>query len=56
MRKIYLKIELSVVVSAEDGVSAGDIMDNLDIPVYTDMDGVCVIDHETKSYEITDSK
>ena len=56
MRKIYLKVSLRVIVSADDNVDVSDIEDSLDVTAYADMDGACVIEHEVQSICVDDSK
>ena len=56
MRKVYLKVEMTVCVIAEDGLGAEDIMDGLDVSVTSDDENVDVDYHEVDNYYVTDSK
>jgi hypothetical protein len=56
MRKVYLKVEMTVCVIAEDGRGAEDIMDGLDVSVTSDDENVDVDYHEVDNYYVTDSK
>lgn len=55
MNKVYLKVELSVVVDT-DLTSPDDIMEHLDIDVLGDVEGANVLQSEVDKFYITDAK
>lgn len=53
--KIYMEIKLKVIVET-DLTNPCDIMENLDISVFSDSENVMVLDHEVDNFQITDAK
>jgi hypothetical protein len=56
MRKIYIKVEQTICVNAEEGLSVDDIMDSIDIDVTTTDENVDILDNEIDKFYVTDSK
>ena len=55
MSKVYLKVELSIIVDTDlQGVD--NIMDNIDINVTSNSENVDVMDSEVNNFQITDAK
>jgi len=55
MNKVYLKVELSVVVDT-DLTSPDDIMEHVDVDVLGDVENVNVLQHEVENFYVTDAK
>jgi hypothetical protein len=56
MRKVYLKVVMSLQMTVDDGVEISDVMDNMFF-VAEDNDAVATVeDFVMVNYEITDSK
>ena len=56
MSKIYLTMQLNVIINADDDVDMDDIRDGLDVCVTSCDDRFDVEDSETKNLETTDAK
>ena len=56
MRKIYFKVEQTICVNAEEGLSIDDIIDTIDIDVTTSNENVDILDNEIDKFCVTDSK
>lgn len=56
MRKIYIKVEQTICVNAEEGLGVDDIMDEIDILVTCRDINVDILDNEIDKFYVTDSK
>ena len=57
MRKVFVKVEVHLVVLADDGVDIEDVLDDMTYAFDLPADGRCeLIDYHIDDYQITDSK
>ena len=56
MRKMYIKVEATLCVVAEEGLSVDDIMDSMDFTPSTENENFDIEDFEVERFYITDSK
>jgi len=55
-RKMYLNVNLKLIVEADEGLSIDDVMDKLNFFVDEENENVSVIDSQIENFNLTDSK
>jgi hypothetical protein len=56
MRKVYVTVEVRLIIEQNDGVETAEIIDELDYHFSDTTDKATVVDSEILDYEVTDSK
>jgi hypothetical protein len=58
MRKVFVKVEVNLVINADEGVDIDDVLAEMDYDFHVckETDGAEIIDSEITDWEITDSK
>ena len=56
MRKVTLKLEMRIVMSADEGVEISEVVNELDCQVNDTTTAADILDTEISGYEVIDSK
>ncbi len=56
MRKVYVNVNVRLIVQLEDGIEINDVIQELDYDFKSNTDNAEIIDTEIVDHEITDSK
>jgi hypothetical protein len=54
MRKVYLKVEMDLVIEVEEGIKIESVLDELQLS--TECDNSEIIDYSVKTFDVIDSK
>lgn len=56
MKKIYVNVNVRLIINANDDVDVTDVLDNMDYDFSSETDGAEIVDTEIIDYDIQDSK
>ena len=56
MRKVYVKVEVKLIIQAEEGVSIDDVISEMDYDFTSQTDNAEIVDTEIQDHEVLDSK
>jgi hypothetical protein len=56
MRKVFIKVEIKVVINLDEGIELSKIIENMDYDFVSNNDEADVIETELLGYEVIDSK
>ena len=56
MRKVYINVKTRLILSVDEGVDVGEVLENMDYSFTTEETRADILDTEIKDWEITDSK
>lgn len=56
MRKVYIKVEVRLIVNMDDGIQVSDLIENMDYDMTSQTEGADITETEIRDYEVMDSK
>ena len=55
-RKVYVNVETRIIMEMEEGISVGEVIEEMDYSFAPQTEGVDFVDMEIRDYEVEDSK
>ena len=56
MRKVYVNLQVRMILNMNEGVEVGEVIDEMDYNFKSQTTGADIIDTEIEGHEVTDSK